>query len=153
MREDDIPGVVRLEESCGLNSRGAASYLGALQSPNSILLVALIDSLAERPRHIIGLFSGAVIVDELQIDNVAVAEQWRRSGVAAKLLTAALRLAHQQGATSAVLEVRSQNLAARALYEKHGFTVAGVRPAYYQHPPDNALLLACNLKTGTENAP
>lgn len=153
MREADIPGVVRLEESCGLSSRGEASYRRALPSTNSILLVAVAAPSSDQPRQIIGLFSGAVVVDELQIDNVAVAEQCRRSGLASELLAAALRLAQQQGATSAVLEVRAQNSAARALYQKQGFAVAAVRKSYYHQPPDDALLLFYEFSQGTENAP
>lgn len=153
LREEDIPDTVRLEESCGLSSRQEAGYRRALRQSHEILLTASTDHSPAQPRLLVGLFSGAVVVDELQIDNVVVAESYRHCGLASRLLTAALRLAQQRGATSAVLEVRAQNLAARALYQKHGFTIAGVRKAYYQQPLDDALLLFCDLSKGTENAP
>ena len=39
------------------------------------------------------------------------------------------------GAHRATLEVRRSNEAAQKLYEKFGFTVAGVRRHYYSNPP------------------
>lgn len=153
LREENISEAVRLEESCGLSSRQAAGYQHALQQPQEILLAAVVAHSRAYSRRLAGLFSGVVVVDELQIDNVVVAEDYRRCGLASRLLTAALRLAQQHGAISATLEVRAQNAAARALYQKHGFTVVGVRKAYYYPPPDDALILACDLRQGIENAP
>lgn len=145
LREEDIPDAVRLEELCDLTSRKEAGYQRALQRPQEILLAVVTEHARTRARYLVGLFSGVVVIDELQIDNVVVAEDYRRYGLASRLLTVALRLAQQGGATSAILEVRAQNSAARALYQKHGFTVAGLRKAYYHQPPDDALILSRNL--------
>jgi [ribosomal protein S18]-alanine N-acetyltransferase len=153
LRAEDIPDAVRLEESCGLSSRQEAGYQHALHQPHEILLVVLMEPVAIDPRHLVGLFSGVVVVDELQIDNVVVAEDYRRYGLASRLLTEALRLAPQHGAVSAILEVRAQNASARALYQKYGFSVTGLRRAYYHEPPDDALILSLNLRQGIENAP
>jgi ribosomal-protein-alanine N-acetyltransferase len=83
-----------------------------------------------------------VVVDELQIDNLAVAEQWRRQGIGEALLKSALSQSSGLGARSATLEVRSANATARAFYEKEGFTPVGLRRRYYANPPDDALLLS-----------
>jgi ribosomal-protein-alanine N-acetyltransferase len=45
------------------------------------------------------------------------------------------------GARRATLEVRRSNEAARLLYERFGFSVAGVRVAYYSKPVEDALVL------------
>jgi len=37
--------------------------------------------------------------------------------------------------------VRRSNEVARLLYERFGFSVAGVRPAYYSKPVEDALIL------------
>src|SRR5262249_1934899 len=91
---------------------------------------------------IIGLFSGGVVVDELQIDNLAVAEQWRRRGIGEALLKSSLSQASGLGARAATLEVRAANATARAFYEEEGFTPVGLRRRYYANPPDDALLLS-----------
>ena len=39
------------------------------------------------------------------------------------------------------LEVRASNQAAIALYEKHGFTQAGLRKNYYEKPREDAVIM------------
>jgi ribosomal-protein-alanine N-acetyltransferase len=149
MTADLLPSVVALEESCGLNSRGLEGYRKMLSNPKSVLLVALTGAGPINPlspispfNPIIGLFSGEVVVDELQIDNLAVAEQWRRQGIGEALLKSALSQSSGLGARSATLEVRAANATARVFYEKKGFTPVGLRKGYYADPPDDALLLS-----------
>ena len=81
-----------------------------------------------------------VVVDEGYIDNIAVEPDARRHGVASALLDVYCRFG---GANLAflTLEVRSSNAPAIALYEKHGFQRAGLRPGYYQHPREDAVIM------------
>jgi ribosomal-protein-alanine N-acetyltransferase len=137
MTIDILPAVVTLEESCGLNSRGADGYRKLLSNPGAVLLVALHAG----PMSPIGIFSGEVVLDELQIDNLAVSERWRRNGVGRTLLRRALTVAAGRGARLATLEVRSANPEAIAFYEKERFRRVGLRKRYYADPPDDALLL------------
>src|SRR5262249_42094062 len=139
---------VALEEACGLNSRGMEGYQKMLSNPKSVLLVALAPISPNSPISPIspidpiGVFSGEVVVDELQIDNLAVTERWRRQGIGRTLLKFALSRASGIGARAAILEVRSANAPARAFYEKEGFMPVGLRRGYYANPPDDALLLS-----------
>ncbi len=80
-------------------------------------------------------------LDEWEIENVVVAANQRRRGIASQLIAELMRLAGQARATSVLLEVRESNLAARRLYEKLGFTQFARRPQYYRNPPEDALLL------------
>jgi ribosomal-protein-alanine N-acetyltransferase len=82
-----------------------------------------------------------VIYDELHINNLAVHPDWRRQGVARLLLDFVLQEATEAGACEATLEVRRSNLPALKLYEGLGFAVEGVRPGYYSHPEEDALVL------------
>jgi ribosomal-protein-alanine N-acetyltransferase len=52
-----------------------------------------------------------------------------------------LKKGRELGARRATLEVRRSNEVARLLYERFGFSVAGVRPAYYTKPVEDALIL------------
>jgi ribosomal-protein-alanine N-acetyltransferase len=72
--------------------------------------------------------------DEIEILNLGVARQFRRRGVA-KALLAALPVA------DVFLEVRQSNVPAQALYAGAGFRNVGVRPAYYQNPPEGAIVM------------
>ena len=80
---------------------------------------------------IIGYAGGAVVADELQIANVAVAADRRREKIAARLLGRVAYDAQMLGATWASLEVEVGNNGAEALYRGLGFEEAGVRPNYY----------------------
>jgi ribosomal-protein-alanine N-acetyltransferase len=137
MTPEILNSVVTLEEECRLNSRGIEGYRNSLLNPNAILLVAI-----EGDELVIGAFSGHVVEDELQIDNLAVSDRRRRKGIGQRLLRSALSHAKRLGARTATLEVRSSNLPARSLYEKEGFVVDGFRSRYYAAPSDDALLLS-----------
>jgi ribosomal-protein-alanine N-acetyltransferase len=92
---------------------------------------------------LVGFCACWVILDELHINSLAMAEAWRRKGLASRLLREVCRDARDAGATQATLEVRRSNTAALALYERMGFTSEGVRADYYQHPREDALVLWC----------
>lgn len=92
---------------------------------------------------LVGFCACWVILDELHINSLAIADAWRRRGLATKLLRDVCRDARSSGATQATLEVRRSNVAALALYERLGFTCEGVRADYYQTPREDALVLWC----------
>ena len=74
----------------------------------------------------------AQILDEGHIMNIAVSPMRRRNGFATLILQKFLQSAKDLGINSLTLEVRESNLPARKLYEKNGFSLAGVRKGYYQ---------------------
>ena len=92
-------------------------------------------------RDIVGFCSFWRILDELHINNLAVAPAHRRGHAATELLMRVLEDGGKLGAKRATLEVRRSNEFARLLYERFGFTVAGVRRAYYTKPVEDALVL------------
>jgi ribosomal-protein-alanine N-acetyltransferase len=83
-----------------------------------------------------------MVVDEMQILNVAVAPPLRRRGIARWLLRFALGRAARSGAVRALLEVREGNAGARALYACMGFRGLGTRRDYYRDPLEDAVVLA-----------
>jgi ribosomal-protein-alanine N-acetyltransferase len=98
---------------------------------------------AREGSRIIGYLSARRIADELHILSVAVDSAHRRRGVARALLDAALGQETARGAGSALLEVRSSNLEARAFYANSGFVAVGCRPRYHANGED-ALLMTRN---------
>ena len=81
------------------------------------------------------------ILEEIHINNLAVAPGRRRQGIASALLTHVLAESAKAGATRATLEVRPSNEVALKLYERFGFSVAGVRKGYYTNPAEDAYVL------------
>jgi ribosomal-protein-alanine N-acetyltransferase len=91
---------------------------------------------------IVGFCSFWRVFDELHINNLAVLPGFRRRGAASALLAHILEEGARLGVRRATLEVRRSNEAARTLYERLGFTVAGVRRGYYTKPIEDALVLS-----------
>ena len=99
----------------------------------------------EQTGQVLAYLGVLVALDEGQIINVATHPQWRRCGHADALLAALLCESRARGLATLSLEVRESNTAAIALYQKHGFFVAGKRPRFYRMPTENALVMLCNL--------
>jgi ribosomal-protein-alanine N-acetyltransferase len=86
---------------------------------------------------------------EAEILTLAVLPRARRRGVGAGLLAQGVVCAIAGGAERLFLEVAEDNVAARALYARAGFTEAGRRRGYYgrpRGPAADALVLALDLR-------
>ena len=90
---------------------------------------------------VVGVIVVWLIVDEAHIATLAVHPRLRRQGIARKLLCVSLKETAEDGAFSALLEVRAGNEAAQDLYRKFGFEVVGRRSRYYQDNFEDALLM------------
>jgi len=78
-----------------------------------------------------GVLICRVAAGEAEILTVGVAGWARRKGVGQALMAAAIGTAQAMGAEAMFLEVDVANLGAVALYQRLGFTRAGLRKAYY----------------------
>lgn len=94
---------------------------------------------------ILGFVGLWLMVGEGHIVTLAVRESHRRQGIGERLLIAALDTAIREGQEVVTLEVRSSNLAAQALYEKYGFSHAGVRRRYYADEREDAVIMTTPL--------
>ena len=72
---------------------------------------------------------------EFEVHTIGVDPQRQGLGIGRTLLRQMLDVADREGAP-VVLDVRTDNVAARTLYEAHGFQIVGLRPRYYR--PSNA---------------
>jgi len=75
--------------------------------------------------------------DESEILNVAVAPEFRRQGIAKRLVQCVLET-HPE---SVYLEVRQSNLAAQKMYEAQGFHQISRREKYYSDPAETAIVM------------
>jgi [ribosomal protein S18]-alanine N-acetyltransferase len=83
---------------------------------------------------------------EWELENIVVAEEYRRNGIGTQLMRALLVHAKQLNGESVLLEVRESNTAARALYERLGFQQTGRRKSYYSAPLEDAALYSKDLR-------
>jgi ribosomal-protein-alanine N-acetyltransferase len=90
---------------------------------------------------------------ECELENLVVANQHRRHGLASQLLEALVAIARERNLERVLLEVRESNQVARALYKKAGFQENARRRAYYSQPPEDAILLSLSLNCTSAHAP
>jgi ribosomal-protein-alanine N-acetyltransferase len=81
------------------------------------------------------------IIDEAHIGTLATDPDFRRHGIARRMLAHALLEAAGQGIQKVFLEVRRGNTAAQALYKSFGFEVGSIRRNYYLDTGEDALLM------------
>ncbi|MCH5281978.1 MAG: ribosomal protein S18-alanine N-acetyltransferase [Lachnospiraceae bacterium] len=135
MQEKDIEQVSRIEEACFTLPWSAKSFEEVIGKPDALYLTAL------EGREVLGYCGAYVVLDEADINQVAVKESSRRQGIGKKLLEELLSRLKEQGITSVTLEVRKSNQAAIALYESLGFVLEGQRKNFYEKPMEDAWIM------------
>jgi len=96
---------------------------------------------AELDNHLVGMLVLWLIVDEAHIATIAIYPKFRHQGIAKKLLVEALNSAYNEGAHTAMLEVRAGNKAALKMYTNFGFEEVGRREHYYKDNHEDAILM------------
>jgi len=134
---DQIDAVLAIEEASFTNPWTRAMYLTELENTG----VSYCFLAKDEEGQAVGFCSFWRVLDELHINNIAVLPPFRRLGIAKRLLTFVLSQGVALGARRATLEVRRSNDPARLLYERFGFTIAGIRRDYYTKPVEDALVL------------
>lgn len=135
MKEKDLPQVAAIEASIFSQPWSEKGFLDALRQKAAFYLVA-----AEEEK-ILGYCGFYQSFDEADITNVAVRESERGRGVARAMLTELLKEGKNRGVAHFTLEVRVSNAPAIHLYEKLGFTSAGIRKNFYDYPKEDAMIM------------
>ncbi|MDR3749310.1 MAG: ribosomal protein S18-alanine N-acetyltransferase [Acidobacteriota bacterium] len=140
----DVPAMCELEEQSVAAAHWSEHEYDALfaaDAPPRRVLVAVNGT----DDAVMGFLIASCATDAWEIENVVVAPEERRQGIASELVSNLISRARAGAATSVLLEVRESNAAARGLYEKHGFRLQGRRPQYYRDPGEDALLLQFSI--------
>ena len=136
---DDIRSIMALaRETQGIPYWSESSYRSVF-APDSPLRIGLV-AVEPGGGRIRGFLFARVSARDCELENLAVAAPDQRRGIGSALLKSFLAEARALGLESIVLEVRESNHGARALYEKHGFSIDGRRRSYYRDPEEDAIL-------------
>ena len=138
MRWWDIAGVRVIEDELfGATAWSDAQFWSELAQPDRTYLVAEDDS-------VIVAYAGLMVIrPTADIQTMAVAPGAQRRGIARRMLSDLLEVADQKACTEVLLEVRSDNDAAIALYEVAGFAPIARRTSYYG-PGEDAVIMRRN---------
>ncbi len=137
MNADHLEELEKLERICFSRPWSRKMLAEELENQCAAFLVAQ-DSITQQVMGYAGLL---VMADEGYITNVAVFPEFRRQGVAAKLIAVFENFARGNKLAFLTLEVRPSNTAAIALYKGFGFEEVGRRKNYYDLPKEDALIL------------
>jgi ribosomal-protein-alanine N-acetyltransferase len=128
MHWSDLPHVQELEHSLFEGDAWSAetfwSELARVPDTRCYIVV-------EGPEGILGYAGVMTVMDDADVQTMAVAPQAQGRGLGRLLLRSLMRTATERGCRTLFLEVRSDNVPAMALYTREGFTPMGRRADYY----------------------
>ena len=135
MTADHVSQVAELEKICFSDPWSEKSIASELTNPLSLWLVAV------EGEKVAGYVGSQSVMGESDMMNVAVHPDFRRQGVAEKLVLELVVALAKNDNHCLTLEVRASNVSAISLYEKLGFAQVGLRKNYYRNPKEDALIL------------
>ena len=139
MAQHHVAQITELERLCFSDPWSENSVRSELENPLSFWLAAVAGE------QVIGYIGSQTAAGESDIMNLAVTPEFRCRGVAQRLVTELSDALRKREASALMLEVRVSNHAAIRLYEKMGFIRVGLRPNYYFHPREDALIMRKEL--------
>ena len=135
MDQTHVAQIAQLEALCFSDPWSESSIASELSNPLSCWLVAV------EGEKVAGYIGSQTVMGETDMMNVAVHPDYRRQGIANRLILTLVDALKKRGSHWLMLEVRQSNAPARALYEKLGFAEVGRRKNYYRNPKEDALIL------------
>ena len=128
----DLDEVVALESASQPRPWSEGIFRDELSAENRVYVIAEDDRL-------VGFGGIMVLEDEAHVTNLLVAADRRGRGTGRRMMVSLIESAIDAGARHLTLEVRKENMAARALYAGLGLAPVGIRPDYFGD--DDALIL------------
>lgn len=132
MCENDTETIAEIEKECFSEPWSHKTIVNELTNPNAVVLVAASG------QNVVGYINSHICIDEADINNIAVTENYRKRGIGDALIS---HLLGEIDVNSVYLEVRESNLGAIKLYNKFGFKQVGTRKNFYIKPTENAILM------------
>lgn len=115
-----------------------AQIADSLEMPSTFLLLVDREGVPVHGAKAAGFVLSRQALDEEELLLIAVHPDHRGNGLGRRLMDEYLAAARQRGVRRVFLEMRANN-AARALYQRSGFTPIGTRPRYYRTADGQAL--------------
>jgi len=147
MELKDIPEVVEIDRSSFTLPWTERSFKYEVQENRAARCWVTVED--ERVASMLVLW---VIVDEAHIATIATHPQFRRRGLAKRMLIKSLVSAREDGVRKALLEVRARHVIAQKIYCDIGFVEVGRRPMYYRDNGEDAVLMTMENLDGLKYA-
>lgn len=128
MTKDDIDEICAIENSAFPIPWERETFEKELSNMLATYLIAKIDN------KVVGFIGAWFIMDECQITNLAIHQDYRKNGIATQLVAELFKECKKHKSNYIMLEVRANNFAAQKLYKKCGFEEEVIRKGYYKNP-------------------
>ena len=135
MRWPDIEPVHRLESELFTVDPWSIEQFWSELAQESRAYAVAVDG-----ERIIGYAGAFLLAPDSDVQTIAVSPRDQGRGVGAILLTWLIEQAVAQGCRQMLLEVRSDNVPAIAMYERFGFERISVRRDYYERGVDAVIM-------------
>ena len=122
--------LVQIESELFVHDAWSAAQINSLLAQPFNHIIYATDELNQR---LIGYCIYSHIFEDAEILKIATCLDYQQQGIASQLLTAMAQMSQATGAERVLLEVREDNHAAIAFYQKHGFEQIAVRKNYYDN--------------------
>jgi ribosomal-protein-alanine N-acetyltransferase len=133
----DLTKIEEIERTSYPTPWSRSMFAGELAKPSSICLGAIDGEHDE----LVGYLIISRYVDAWHVMNIAVAPEFRRKGIARRLMERLFEVTARDARRGYTLEVRVSNEAAIRLYEELGFRARGIRRGYYTDNREDALIM------------
>lgn len=134
--ETDIQNVATMEANVFSDAWTAQSIWETFCQSQAFIAIA------EMEGQLAGYCIVYYVMDEAEIARIAVGEKIRRQGVGRGLLDYVCACCKEKKIERLLLDVRENNVGARAFYQQYGFTEDGIRKNFYDQPKENAVLMS-----------
>lgn len=131
----DAEAVAQVEKECFSVPWSEDALKNEISNEGAVFLCA------ESNGEIIGYGGMYTVLDEGYVTNIAVRVDYRKKGVACRIVEGLIDGAKEKGLSFVSLEVRESNEAARNLYFKYGFEIKGKRKRFYEKPTEDAIIM------------
>ena len=131
MQDEDIEEALLTEQSHNIHILSKNILKEDIKNKNYNYLVA-----KNNDGKIIGYIGISYVLDSADIISIVVHKDYTKKGIATLLLQEIFAFAKENNIQKIMLEVRSSNLPAQKLYEKHGFKQIAIRKKYYDNTED-----------------
>ena len=123
--ELDLQELMQIENECFSRPYSSESFLQDLSGDKVKVFVKI------QNKKIVGFISLYIFLDEANLQQIAVLEDFRRKGIASELIEYSVEYLKQNKVKKFYLEVNETNFVAIKTYEKFGFKQVVTRKNYY----------------------
>jgi len=136
LRPEDVSAVLTIEKASFTTPWSEILFMNEIFKPRSLPKAAMIGE------KIVGYICANYLLEEGHILNLTVHPDFRKQGIASRLVHHMLELLKKEGCLAIFLEVRISNEPALRMYQKAGFRIISARKAYYTLPVEDAVIMS-----------